>query len=144
MGGELPDVFGFFKAPENLEAITPEWLGFRVTGATDREVRLGTRITYRLHLHGIPFRWESRIAEFVENGMFADEQVVGPYRSWYHRHVFRPAAGGVEIEDAVEYRLPFGPLGRLAQAAFVRRQLEGIFEHRARVLAERFPPRPAD
>jgi ligand-binding SRPBCC domain-containing protein len=143
VAGDLPDVFGFFKSPRNLEAITPRWLRFRVVGATDPEVREGTRLTYRLRLHGVPVRWESRIAEYVENGMFADEQVVGPYRYWYHRHLFRPVLGGVAIEDVVEYQLPLGVLGRLAHAAFVRRQLTGIFDHRARVIGERFPLQPA-
>jgi len=143
VGGDLPEVFGFFKSPHNLEAITPPWLGFRVLQATDGEVRRGTRISYRLRLHGIPVRWESRIAEYVENEMFADEQLVGPYRYWYHRHLFRAVPGGVAIEDVVEYRLPFGPLGRLAHVAFVRRQLARIFDHRARVIGERFPFQPA-
>jgi ligand-binding SRPBCC domain-containing protein len=143
VGGELPAVFAFFKSPHNLEAITPRWLGFRVLEASDREMRLGTRISYRLHLHGISVRWVSRIAEYTENAVFADDQLVGPYRSWYHRHLFRAVPGGVEIEDVVEYRMPLGPLGRLAHAMFVQGQLSRIFDHRARVIGERFPLQPA-
>lgn len=139
VGGELPEVFGFFKSPYNLEAITPPWLGFRVLETSDREVRQGTRIAYRLRLHGIPVRWRSRIAEYVENEMFADEQIAGPYRCWYHRHLFRPVPGGVVMEDVVEYRMPFGPLGRAAHAVFVGRQLAQIFDHRARAIGARFP-----
>lgn len=141
VGGELAEVFAFFKSPHNLEAITPPWLGFRVLDATDREVREGTRITYRLRLHGIPVRWQSRITEYVENERFADEQLVGPYQYWYHRHLFRAVPGGVEITDAVEYRMPFGALGRLVHAAFVRRQLAQIFDYRTRVIAEQFSAR---
>ncbi len=142
VGGALPEVFGFFKSPRNLEAITPPWLAFRILEATDPEVRAGTRISYRLRLHGIPVRWESRISEYRENEMFADEQLVGPYRTWYHRHLFRPVPGGVCIEDVVDYAMPFGPLGRLVHAALVRRQLAQIFDHRARVMAARFPADP--
>jgi ligand-binding SRPBCC domain-containing protein len=143
VGGELAEVFAFFKAPRNLEAITPPWLGFRVLDATDPEVREGTLIRYRLRLHGVPIHWESRITEVVENARFVDEQVRGPYRSWRHRHAFRPVPGGVEIEDAVEYRLPFGVLGRWVQAVFVRRELARIFDYRALVVGRRFPPRRA-
>jgi ligand-binding SRPBCC domain-containing protein len=139
VGGDLADVFGFFKSPFNLEAITPPWLEFRVRHASDAEVREGTRIAYRLRLYGLPFRWESRIAEFQENVMFADEQVVGPYRHWYHRHLFRPVSGGVAIDDEVDYQLPFGVLGRMTHSALVRRQLERIFDYRAHVIAARFP-----
>jgi ligand-binding SRPBCC domain-containing protein len=94
-------------------------------------------------MHGFPFRWESRITEFRENAMFADEQLVGPYRYWYHRHLFRTVPDGVAIEDEVEYQLPFGLLGRVAHAAFVRRQLEQIFDYRAHAIAARLPLQPA-
>lgn len=143
VGGTLPDVFGFFKDPFNLEAITPPWLGFRILEATDPEVRFGTRIRYRLRLHGIPFRWESRIAEFAEGERFADEQVTGPYRCWYHQHGFSAVEGGVAIEDIVDYQLPFGVLGRLAHTMVVRRQLQAIFDYRAQHIALRFPCRSA-
>jgi ligand-binding SRPBCC domain-containing protein len=139
VGGVLTDVFGFFKSPGNLEALTPPWLGFRVMHASDAEVLEGTHIAYRLRLRGIPIRWESRITEFQENVMFADEQLVGPYRRWYHRHLFRAVPDGVAIEDVVEYQLPFGVLGRLAHAMFVRRQLHQIFDYRAAVIGARFP-----
>ena len=134
----LSEVFDYFSDPLNLEAITPPWLGFRILEASDRPVRTGTRIRYRLRLHGIPLRWESVISEYVEGRMFADEQVSGPYRQWHHEHHFREVPGGVAIEDVVEYRMPFGPLGRLAHGIAVRRQLQRIFDFRADRIAERF------
>ena len=134
----LEEVFDFFADPYNLELITPSWLGFRIQSATDTPVRRGSRIRYRLRLHGVPLRWESVIAEHAEGAMFADQQLAGPYRYWYHRHLFRVIPGGVEIEDIVDYVLPFGALGRLTHALAVRGQLRKIFYYRARRIAERF------
>lgn len=128
--GSLEDVFAFFSEPRNLERITPPWLGFRITSTTDAVVREGTRIRYRLRLHGIPLSWESRITEYVNNSHFADEQVTGPYSQWYHRHSFRSTAGGVEMTDTVDYCLPFGPLGRAVHWLVVRHQLRSIFDYR--------------
>ncbi|MEJ2186164.1 MAG: SRPBCC family protein [Gemmatimonadota bacterium] len=142
VGGSLAEVFAFFEDPMNLEVITPPWLGFRVVAATDGEVRLGTRISYRLRLHGIPLRWTSVIAEYIPGEVFADEMLVGPYRRWYHRHRFRQVGDGVEIGDAVDYELPFGPLGRVAHAVMVRRALKRIFDHREREIARLFPYGP--
>lgn len=139
VGGSLDAVFGFFTDPYNLEAITPPWLRFRIVETTDQQVRAGTRIRYRLRLHGVPFRWESRIAEFSRGVSFADEQVTGPYARWYHRHLFHPTDEGVVIEDVVEYRLPFGPLGRVVHRLAVRRELDRIFDHRAAVMRRLFP-----
>jgi ligand-binding SRPBCC domain-containing protein len=139
IGGSLEEVFAFFKDPRNLETLTPAFLGFRVAESTDQVVRLNTQISYRLQLHGIPMRWTSRITEYVEGELFADEMLSGPYRRWYHRHLFRTVPGGVEIRDIVEYELPFGIFGRLAHTLFVRRQLQAIFAHRTRVIATLFP-----
>jgi ligand-binding SRPBCC domain-containing protein len=143
VGASLSEVFAFFTDPINLEAITPPWLGFKVLQSTDGEVRLGTRISYRLRLHGIPLRWESRIAEYVKGELFADEMLSGPYHRWYHRHLFRPVPGGVEVEDIVTYSLPLGPLGRLAHALFVLRELQAIFAYRGHRIAQIFLSRPA-
>lgn len=131
-------MFAFFNNPRNLETITPPWLGFRITSMSDDTVRRGTRIRYRLKLHGIPMSWESRITEYEANSHFADEQVAGPYAHWFHRHSFRQVAGGVEMTDEVDYRLPFGPLGRLAHWLVVRHQLRAIFDYRTQVIARRF------
>lgn len=137
--GSLQEVFAFHTDPFNLESLTPPWLAFRVLHSTDRVVRLGTRITYGLGLHGIPMRWESRISEFEEGVSFADEMLSGPYRRWYHRHLFRQVDGGVEIEDVVEYALPFGPIGRLVHKLVVRRQLQQIFDFRTLAIDRLFP-----
>jgi ligand-binding SRPBCC domain-containing protein len=74
---------------------------------------------------------------------FVDVQLDGPYRLWRHLHEFSDLDGGTLVRDRVEYELPFGPLGALAHALLVRRRLEAIFDHRARVIAELLaPPAP--
>jgi len=138
---ELGRVFSFFEDPRNLETITPPWLRFTVLSSTHERVRLGTEIDYRLQWQIFPMRWRSRISEYEHDVLFADEMLAGPYRRWYHRHLFREVTGGVEMTDIVDYELPFGPLGRLAHAAVVRRQLDAIFDYRRRVIADLFIPR---
>lgn len=134
----LNSVFEFFRNPRNLETLTPAWLGFRILFTSDDTVRRGTRIRYRLRIAGIPLSWESRITEY-ENGLhFADEQIVGPYKQWYHRHTFRTVPAGVEMTDAVDYVLPFGPLGRLSHWLIVRHLLRAIFDYRTAIITERF------
>jgi len=137
--GDLLSVFGFFEDPRNLEQITPPWLRFAIVETTDPRVHLGTEIVYRLRWKGIPIRWRSRISEYERNVRFADEMVQGPYRRWYHRHLFEQVAGGVEIRDVVEYELPLGPLGDLVHAAVVGEELHSIFDYRARTVDAIFP-----
>ncbi len=140
--GRLDAVFAFHTDPYNLEALTPPWLRFRVTRSTDERVRHGTRIQYKMRLHGIPLGWSSEISEFVDGVMFADRMLTGPYRHWYHTHRFRQVAVGVEIRDRVEYALPLGPLGRATHSLIVRGQLERIFDFRADALERLMRPAP--
>jgi hypothetical protein len=55
--------------------------------------------------------------------------------------------GGVEVEDIVDFCVPYGAPGRLAHTLVVRRQTQGIFAFRARRTARLFPhygPAPGD
>jgi ligand-binding SRPBCC domain-containing protein len=129
--------FEFYAQASNLEAITPPWLGFRMITPGRIQMRAGALIDYRLKLHGVPVRWRTRIETWEPPVRFVDMQLRGPYALWEHTHTFtREGDGGaVLIGDRVRYALPLGPLGGLAHAAFVRRDLERIFNYRAKAVA---------
>jgi ligand-binding SRPBCC domain-containing protein len=132
------EVFEFFADAHNLEAITPPWLGFRVLTPGPIEMRPGALIEYRLALHRVPVRWLTRIDEWEPGRSFVDVQVRGPYRLWHHTHSFEERGRGTLVVDRVRYALPLGPLGALAHAVVVRRDLERIFDHRHAAIAQRF------
>jgi ligand-binding SRPBCC domain-containing protein len=137
--GAPSDVFELFADALNLEPLTPPWLRFRVLTPAPIRMAAGTLLDYRLRLHGAPVRWRTRIEQWDPPHGFVDVQLRGPYRRWHHTHTFEPHRGGTLMRDVVRYALPLGPLGALAHAAFVRRDLERIFDFRhaavARLLA---------
>ena len=59
----------------------------------------------------------------------------GPYRLWHHTHTFEPDGDGTLMRDVVRYALPLGPLGELAHALLVRRDLDRIFDFRRDTVA---------
>lgn len=132
----IEEVFEFFARPENLERITPPWVGFRILTPGPIEMREGALIDYRIRLKGVPVRWRTEITAWEPPHRFVDVQLRGPYRRWVHTHTFREIDGGTGVEDRVEYAVPGG---RLIERLFVRRDIERIFAYRERVLAERFP-----
>ena len=126
----VDEVFAFFARAQNLERITPAWLRFEVLGTEPGHIAQGTLIHYRLHLHGLPLRWTSRIEEWDPGRGFVDRQIRGPYRIWHHRHTFVSDGDGTVVGDEVHYAMPLGRLGQIAHPLFVRRDLERIFDYR--------------
>jgi ligand-binding SRPBCC domain-containing protein len=124
------DAFAFYADAFNLEAITPPWLRFRILTPRPIAMGEGALIEYRLALHGAPCRWRTRIDVWEPGVRFVDRQLSGPFGSWQHTHEFEARPGGTLIRDRVLYRMPLGPLGELARAVLIGRDLERIFDHR--------------
>ena len=70
----------------------------------------------------------------MDKKYFVDEQRFGPYALWHHKHFIKEIDGGVEMEDIIDYKVPFGWLGQLAQPILVKPKLEEIFEYRTKKL----------
>jgi ligand-binding SRPBCC domain-containing protein len=97
-------------------------------------MREGARIEYRLSLWGLPLRWTTRISAWQPGSHFVDEQESGPYAAWRHLHEFEALGDATRMRDTVDYRLPFGPLGKLVHAVWVERQLRVIFDYREQAI----------
>ncbi|MEA2302143.1 MAG: hypothetical protein QOD61_2640 [Solirubrobacteraceae bacterium] len=124
------DVFGFFADAFNLEALTPPLLAFEVVTPGPISMATGTRIAYRLRLHGLRLRWLTEIRDWAPPHRFVDTQVRGPYGLWHHTHEFEALpGGGTLMRDTVRYRPALWPLSAVA-LPLVRRDLEAIFDFR--------------
>ena len=97
-------------------------------------------------------RWVAKIVQhkppravvFGEEARFVDEQESGPFKAWRHEHDFeRVDAKSTRVVDRITYRVGWGPIGWLADALVVRRQLRSMFRHRHAVLREQFGEAPA-
>jgi ligand-binding SRPBCC domain-containing protein len=130
---ELPidEAFAFYGDARNLERITPPWLEFEVITPGPIEMGAGTLLDYRLKLHRLPVRWQTRIETWEPPRRFVDMQVRGPYALWEHTHTFEEdGPGATVIVDRIRYSVPFGPLGEIAERLLVRRDLRQIFDYR--------------
>jgi ligand-binding SRPBCC domain-containing protein len=142
LDGAPEEVFAFFADARNLEAITPPWLGFEVVTPDPIEMRVGTLIQYRLALHGMGVDWLTSIQAWEPGRRFVDVQVRGPYRLWHHTHEFSAVdddGARTLMRDTVKYAIGWGLAGELARRAFVRRDLEAIFDFRATAMTASAP-----
>lgn len=136
----LDEAWSFFSNPANLQAITPEGMGFTIISKHHGEVMYaGQLIEYKVRpLAGIPLYWMTEITQVKDRTYFIDEQRFGPYSLWHHQHHFKEIPGGVEMTDIVHYKNPLGFMGRIANALFVKQKLKTIFDFRYRKVEELF------
>ena len=130
----IKETFSFFKEAKNLEKLTPEFLKFKILSQSTQEINDQTIITYRLSIHGIPFKWKSKITDWNPDSKFSDIQLKGPYNYWYHTHSFEERNGGTLIKDRILYKVPFGFLGDLVAGSFIKKDLETIFSYRTKTI----------
>jgi ligand-binding SRPBCC domain-containing protein len=127
----LDAVWDYFSKPENLNELTPPDLNFEIVYKDSNTMFQGQLIEYMVQF--IPLfrsRWLTEITHVEDLAYFVDEQRIGPYRFWYHEHLFRPVENGTQIIDQVTYQLPFGPIGELAHLIWIKPRLEKIFDYR--------------
>lgn len=135
----IEEAWKFFSDPKNLKVITPEYMGFDIISGGDRPMFAGQIIQYIVKpVAGLKTKWVTEITHVNEPFHFVDEQRFGPYKLWHHKHFFKEIEGGVEMEDIVDYKLPFGIIGRLVHKPVVRQKLEEIFAFRKKKLLEIF------
>jgi ligand-binding SRPBCC domain-containing protein len=136
----LERAWDFFSNPANLQAITPDNMGFQVISNHHGNIMYaGQIIEYRVKpVLNIPLYWMTEITQVKDKQYFIDEQRFGPYSLWHHQHHFKAIDGGVEMTDIVHYKNPMWVLGKLANALFVRQKLKGIFDYRFQKVEEMF------
>ncbi len=102
IGSPLSDIFPFFSLAENLALLTPRWTDFHIVEHPRDGTVEGSEIVYRLSILGVPIRWRTLIAVWEPGARFVDTQLEGPYRLWWHEHVFTEEPDGtVTMVDRV-------------------------------------------
>jgi ligand-binding SRPBCC domain-containing protein len=164
----VEEVFAFFAVPANLPILMPPEQQVRI-----EEIRLlapppvpagagifggiqkiaagpGSEIVISFRpASGFPLRlrWTARIVEFEWSSHFTDEMVHGPFKRMLHRHSVaaeaRNGVTGTAVTDCVEYVLPGGAIGKLADRQ-VHAQMANGFAFRQKrlpvLLAEQMDP----
>ena len=145
-------VFAFFCDPANLPRLMPPWQQARIDHAFIAAPPLsltplkdgGSQVAGKGSVLTISFRavpfvpvrltWVALISEFELNHHFCDEQTSGPLAYWRHCHVVSPETrdgiAGTLVTDNVTYALPMGPLGDVANAVAIKRQMKATFDFR--------------
>jgi ligand-binding SRPBCC domain-containing protein len=135
----IDQAWEFLSNPANLKTITPDYMSFDILSGADRPMYSGQIIQYIVTpIFGIKTKWVSEITHVFDKQYFVDEQRFGPYSLWHHKHFIKEIEGGVEMEDIIDYKVPFGWLGQMVHPFIVKPKLEEIFKYRTKKLEELF------
>lgn len=135
------EAWNFFSDPHNLKRITPDDMGFEIISGADREMYGGQLIKYNVTpIANFKLKWVTKITNVQKPHFFVDEQLYGPYALWHHKHFIHEIPNGVLMEDIVDYKVPFGIIGRLVHPILVKPKLDQIFEYRRQALLDMFGP----
>lgn len=122
-------VFHFHDDTNNLIRITPK--GIKVAIESVGTPGLGYEAKLIVTQFGlVRMRWHVRITQYDPPHSITDVQISGPFHTWRQHRYFREVEGGTELTDVVEYRLPFGWLGKIADALLVKREIAKMFAYR--------------
>ena len=135
----VDEAWEFLSSPKNLKIITPNYMSFDIISGDDKPMYAGQIIQYIVTpVLGIKTNWVTEITQVVDKKYFVDEQRFGPYALWHHKHFIHPIRGGVEMEDIIDYKVPFGFIGRMVHLFLVKPKLTEIFNYRTKKLNELF------
>jgi uncharacterized protein len=139
---ELPasaeQVFAWHEAPGAFGRLTPPGEPVQVL-RHEGGIRDGARVSLRVGPWPFALRWDLEHIDYQEGRSFTDIQVRGPFRYWKHVHRMIPRGPkACLLEDAIEYQLPLGILGRVIGQLVMERKLRRLFAYRHEVTRRAF------
>jgi len=135
----INEAWRFLSDPGNLKVITPDYMGFHIISSTDEAMYAGQIISYKVSpLLGIKLNWVSEITHVENLKYFVDEQRIGPYSIWHHKHFLKEIDNGTEMTDIIHYKLPLSFIANRFHSILVKPKLTEIFEYRTNALITKF------
>ncbi len=107
-----------------------------IAGKTTGLIELNELVTWQaIHL-GVKQKLTSRITEYERPDYFVDEQVKGPFKSIYHKHIFEEHLDKVIMKDSFEFHSPFGLLGKFFNKIILTKYLEKLLIEQNEIIKE--------
>lgn len=123
-------VFEFHSDTKNLLKITPSYIKVKIVNI-DLPLGLNSLIKLSITQFGfIKTNWNIRLTEFIKFSRITDTQEKGPFKKWIHQHCFEESGVNTKMTDIIEYELPFGFAGKLADKLIVSDLIKRQFEFR--------------
>lgn len=101
-----------------------------VAGVAAGIIAHGEFVTWQARHFGVTWTMTSQITEWDRPCRFVDEQVHGPFKSFWHEHVFAEVDHGTQLRDRIRFEAPLGVLGRIAERVVLGRYMPHLIDVR--------------
>jgi uncharacterized protein (TIGR01777 family) len=126
------ELYAWHSRPLAFQRLLPPWEYNDVTAINGKFGSDGYRIELRTkYLGPVKGTWIADTFDFQTGRQFQDRELKGPFAHWNHTHRMIPeGASASSLEDSIEYRLPFGSLGKVFGSGIAQRRIAAIFAYR--------------
>ncbi len=107
-----------------------------IAGVTSGVMRLGDTVTWEAVHFGVKQHLTTKITAYERPQYFIDEMIRGIFQEMKHHHAFIPQSSETLMIDTFTFRAPMGILGRVSEALFLTRYMEGLLLTRNRYLKQ--------
>ena len=110
--------------------IQPPWESANIVNKAEK-IADGLEEHIQIQMGPLKKMWIARYQDVIEGEQFCDLQVTGPFRYWFHKHIFHDNGDGTStLEDNISYKPPLGALGNMLAGNVIRGKLDKMFEYR--------------
>jgi ligand-binding SRPBCC domain-containing protein len=124
----VDELFDFHLDTNNIIKIIPKNIEVELLN-TDNHTYEDKIIKLKTTRFFVSVYWEVKIEKLEKPNMLVDVAIKSPFVYWKHQHIFTKKGNVTELKDIIEYKLPFGVIGKLLNI-FVDYDIRKMFEFR--------------
>jgi ligand-binding SRPBCC domain-containing protein len=107
-----------------------------IAGVTTGLINLDETVTWQAKHLFKTRQHTSKITAMETPVSFVDEMIKGDFKSFRHQHFFKTVDNGTIMIDILEFESPYGTIGKIFNAVYLKKYLEKILIKRNAVIKE--------
>ncbi|MBX7232172.1 MAG: hypothetical protein K1X29_08825 [Bdellovibrionales bacterium] len=136
LSGSRTEVFDLLRSPNLLPELLKDHIEVEIVRGAE-ELKKGSEYEFLMTRFGLTQPVRIRVEDFIQGNRLTYKQVEGLFSNWTHTMKFEDHGDKQTLViDYVDYDMPFGLVGHLADDLFIRKNMKNILETRLKRAGE--------